>query len=264
MTRGNLSKSLWLLFGLAAVLFLLAPVLITALYSIGESRYFSFPPKEFSLKWYGEFFASEKFIDGAIHSLTLAAIVTPLSLLLALPTAHALARREFRGRRTLEALIMSPLVVPGVVAGVAFLSLFRIMNQEMGMVRMSVAMLIISFPFALRALAANYNGMDRSAEEAARDLGCGPIATYFKVTLPQLKAGALAGGIFVFTEVVDNFSVNVFLVDLDSNTLPIVAYQHIRDFDDPLVAVMSTLLSLVALLLVVVVGKFTRFDRFMR
>lgn len=264
MKRSYWSRALWLLFGLAVVIFMLAPVLVTALYSVGESRYFTFPPQGFSGKWYLEFFASEKFLQAAQHSFILAAIVTPLSLVLALPTAHALARLEFPGRRLLEAMIMSPLVVPGVVTGVAFLSLFRILNVELGMVRMSVAMLVLSFPFALRALMANYNGMDRSAEEAARDLGCGPVQTYFKVTLPQLKAGSLAGAVFVFTEVVDNFSINVFLVDLDTNTLPIVAYQHIRDFDDPLVAVMSTLLSVLAVVLVFVFAKFTKFDRFMR
>jgi putative spermidine/putrescine transport system permease protein len=262
--KNHLSKGLWLLYGLVLAVFLMAPVLVTALYSVSDARYFAFPVKAFSLRWYVEFFGSSKFIDAALNSVLLAAVVTPVSLLLALPTAHALARLDFPGRKAVEALILSPLVVPGVVTGVAFLSFFRMLHQDLGMVRMAVAMLVVTFPFALRALAANYGGMDRYAEEAARDLGCGPVRTYLKVTLPQLKAGSLAGAIFVFSEVIDNFAVNVFLVDLDSTTLPIAAYQHIRDFDDPLIAVMSTLLSLVALGLVIVFGKFAKFDRYLR
>lgn len=264
MNRSLVPKGLWALFGMVLTAFLLAPILVTALYSVSEARYFTFPVKAFSLKWYLEFFQSQTFVRAALQSFLLAAVVTPACLLLALPTAHALARSSFPGKRALEALILSPLIIPGVVTGVAFLSLFRIVHQDIGLVRMSLAMLVVTFPFALRALSANYGGMDRYAEEAARDLGCGPIRTYLKVTLPQLKAGSLAGSVFVFAEVIDNFSVNVFLVDLDSTTLPIAAYQHIRDFDDPLVAVMSTLLSIVALLLVMAMGRIARFDRFLR
>ncbi|WP_245573062.1 ABC transporter permease [Lichenihabitans psoromatis] len=113
-------------------------------------------------------------------------------------------------------------------------------------------------------LGANYTGVDLRCEEAARDLGAGPLYTYFKVTLPQLRSGLLAGAIFVFVEVIDNFSVNVFLVDLHGNTLPIAAYQHIRDFDDPLVAVLSTLLALLTLALVIVLDRVVGIDRVVR
>ena len=88
---------------------------------------------------------------------------------------------------------------------------------------MALAMMVVCLPFALRAIAANYQNVDPATEEAARDLGASAMTTYLKITLPQLKPGILAAAIFVFVEVVDNFSVNVFLKDLQSDTLPIAA-----------------------------------------
>lgn len=261
MMKVALGKTLWLLFAVAMIVFLAAPVVFTAVYSLGESRYFQFPPQAWSLQWYGAFMRADKFRDALVTSAILAAVVTPLCLLMALPTAHALARYRFPGQRWIDALVLSPLIVPGVITGVALLSLFRILHQDIGLVRMSVAMLVVCFPYALRALAANYQGVDPATEEAARDLGYGPLRTWWTITLPQLRTGLLAGAVFVFVEVIDNFSVNVFLVDLHSNTLPIAAYQHIRDVDDPLVAVMSTLLSVLSVLLVLGFSRMLGLER---
>ena len=254
----------WSLFGAIMFLFLLAPALLAAVYSIEVSRYFRFPPGAVSLAWYVAFFASGTFRSAMAETAVLALVATPICLLLALPTAHALARFNFGGRRLLNAALLSPLIVPGVVTGVAFLSLFRIIGLDQGLARMTVAMIVVCYPFALRALSANYAGIDPRGEEAARDLGAGPFYAYSRVTVPQLRPGLLAAAVFVFVEVVDNFSVNVFLVDLHSNTLPIAAYQHIRDFDDPLVAVMSTLLSLLTLALVVLLDRVVGAARMMR
>lgn len=255
------SRTLWTAFAAAMLAFLLAPTVFTFLYSFSEARYFSFPVQSYSLRWYVAFFAATKFQKAAMETGLLALMVVPCCLVAALCTAHAVARWDFPGRRFVDSLILSPLIVPGVVTGVAFLSLFRILHQDIGLVRMSVAMMVVCLPYAVRALAANYGGVDRATEEAARDLGAAPLQAYLKVTLPQLKPGLLAGGVFVLVEVIDNFAVNVFLVDLDSNTLPIVAYQHIRDFDDPMVAVMSTLLSALALTLVVVFNRLVGLEK---
>lgn len=259
-----LAKAGWFIFGIAATSFVVAPAVLIAFYSFSKARYLEIPIQDYSLDWYAAFFASESFRAAIINTAILAVSVAPICLMAALATAHAMARYEFRGKRALEAFVMSPLIVPGVVTGVALLTFFRIAGIELGLFRMSVAMVIVSFPFALRALAANYGSVSVSLEEAARDLGAGRIQTYFRVTLPQLKPGIVAGAIFVGVEVIDNFAVNAFLVDLRSNTLPIAAYQHVRDFDDPLVAVMSTLLSVLSLILVLIFNHFIGLEKIAR
>ncbi len=262
--NGAIARAGWLLFGIIATIFIVAPAALIAVYSLSKARYFSLPVRDFSLNWYFAFFASDSFRDAMMNTAILAIVVTPICLIAALATAHAIARYEFAGKNALEAFAMSPLIVPGVVTGVAFLAFFKAMGVELGLVRMSFAMAIVSFPFALRALLANYGAVSVSLEEAARDLGAGRVETYFRVTLPQLKPGIVASTIFVGVEVIDNFSVNAFLVDLQSNTLPIAAYQHVRDFDDPLVAVMSTLLSVLSLIFVLVFNYFIGLEKIAR
>lgn len=251
----------WLLFCGLTLVFILSPTIFTAYYSIGTSKYFQFPIETYSMRWYQAFFESTKFRNAMARTAILAGAVTPICVLVAMATAHAMAYGSRRSKQILDAIALSPLIVPGVVTGIAFLSFFRLVGVELGLVRMSIAMLIVCFPFALRAIAANYQNIDRSTEEAARDLGAGPLTTYLKVTLPQLKPGVLAGTVFVFVEVVDNFSVNTFLTDLNSDTLSIAAYQHIRDFDDPLVAVMSTILSILTLVAVLLVQRVVGLDK---
>lgn len=251
----------WLLFCGLVLVFVVSPTVFTAYYSIGTSKYFQFPIEVYSGKWYGLFFESAKFRGAMMRTAILAGIVTPVCVLVALATAHAMAYGSRRAKQVLDAIALSPLIVPGVVTGIAFLSVFRLVGIEIGLIRMAIAMLIVCFPFALRAIAANYQNIDPATEEAARDLGAGPLMTYLKVTLPQLTPGVLAGAVFVFVEVIDNFSVTAFLTDLNSDTLSITAYQHIRDFDDPLVAVMSTLLSILTLIAVLLVQRVIGLDK---
>jgi putative spermidine/putrescine transport system permease protein len=251
----------WLLFCGLVLLFIVSPTVFTAYYSFGTSKYFQFPIEVYSLKWYDIFFESTKFRSAMTRTAMLASIVTPICLLVALATAHAMAYGSPRAKQVLDAIALSPLIVPGVVTGIAFLSFFRLAGVELGLARMAIAMLVVCFPFALRAIAANYQNINPATEEAARDLGAGPLMTYLKVTLPQLKPGVLAGAVFVFVEVIDNFSVTAFLTDLNSDTLSIAAYQHIRDFDDPLVAVMSTLLSVLTLIAVLLVQRVVGLDK---
>ena len=261
MSGGRLAWSLYL--G-AATLFLVGPVAFIALYSMLDATFFKLPLPNLSLRWYRAFFESPVFSASLKSTLFLAAIVTPLCMAIALPTAWAIARLRFRGRELLNAMILSPLVLPGVVTGIALLSLFGLLSLKDGFARMSLGMTLLCLPFAVRALTANFHGLDPSSEDAARNLGAGPFLTFWRVTLPQLKPGLIAGGVFVFVETMDNFSINVFLADTRSKTLPVAAFEHIRDFDDPTVAAMATLLSVMSVLIVLAVDRLVGLDRFLR
>jgi putative spermidine/putrescine transport system permease protein len=260
----TLRRAGWGLYLVLAALFLAGPVAFIALYSFVDATFFRLPIPGFSLRWYREFFHSPVFSQALKSTLLLAAVVTPLCMAIAIPTAWAIARLRFRGRELLNAAILSPVVLPGVVTGIALLSLFGQLSLKDGFARMVLAMTLLCLPFAVRALAANFHGLDPASQEAARNLGAGPVTTFWRVTLPQLKPGLIAGGVFVFVETMDNFSINVFLADTRSKTLPIAAFEHVRDFDDPTVAAMATLLSALSVLIVLVVDRIVGLDRFLR
>jgi putative spermidine/putrescine transport system permease protein len=159
--------------------------------------------------------------------------------------------------------IMSPLVVPGVVTGISFLSLSARMGGGLGLLPIIVALTCFAFPFAVRALTANLHGLDPRLEEAARNLGASRFGAFLWVTLPQLRPGLLAGGIFVFVEAIDNFSIAVFLTNSRTTTLPVESYSYIRDFDDPTVAAMAVLLMGLSAILVFAIDRLVGLDRFL-
>ena len=261
MNRGGLT---WGAYLALATLFLVGPVAFIALYSLLDATFFKLPLPALSTRWYRAFFESPQFSSALASTLLLAAIVTPLCMAVAIPTSWAIARLQFRGRDLLNAKILSPVVLPGVVTGIALLSLFGMLSMKDGFVRMTLGMTLLCLPFAVRALTANFHGLDPSAEDAARNLGASPMTTFLRVTLPQLRPGLIAGGVFVFVETMDNFSINVFLADTRSKTLPVAAFEHIRDFDDPTVAAMATLLSAMSVLIVLAVDRLVGLDRFLR
>ena len=246
-----------------AGLFLVLPVVVIVYYAFNPSGLLVFPPRALTLRWFANFFGSERFRGALVTSFLIAAIVTPLTLAVAVPTALALARRTFRGRGLLNALVLSPLVIPGVVSGVAFLNLFTALGLVGGFWRIVVAMVCFTLPFAVRALVATLHGLDPALEEAARNLGSRAWDAFWWVTLPQLRPGLLAGALFVFVESIDNFSIAVFLTDLRTSTLPVEAFGYIRDFDDPTVAALATVLIGQSLVLVFLLQRFIGMDRFL-
>ena len=248
----------------AGCLFLLLPIACIVLFSFSDTVYFRWPPQALSLRWYANFFASEQFMRAAMNSLIIAVVVTSASLLVGLPAALALVRGNFPGRNLIASLLLSPLIVPGVVTGMAFLVLFANLRIEFGLVRLLIGLFIFALPFAVRALVANLIGLDSRTEEAGRNLGASPWRCFLHVTLPQLKPGLLAGAIFVFVEAIDNFSISVFLVDTQTTTLPVEAYFYIRDFDDPTVAAMAAILIAFSAILVFAVERLIGFEKFLR
>lgn len=245
----------------ATGLFLALPVLVIVYYAFSPTGLVTFPPATLTTRWFVSFFDNQRFRDALLNSVAIAAIVTPLTLGVAVPTAIALVRRRFPGRSLLNAMILSPLVIPGAVSGVAFLNLFTSLGLVDGFWRIVVAMTCFTLPFAVRPLVAALHGLDVSLEESARNLGARPWQAFLAVTLPQLRPGLIAGALFVFVEAIDNFSIAVFLTDLRTSTLPVEAYGYIRDFDDPTVAALATILIVQSIVLVFALQRLVGMDR---
>lgn len=252
------------LFAAVSTIFLLLPVVFVVLHSFSPTRYFQWPPAGFTLAWHENFYNSSLFMNAAKNSFLMAVIVTPLSLLIGIPASYALVRAEFKGKAVIQQIILSPLIIPGVVTGVALLSVLSAAGVGIGMFGLCLGMLVFALPFAIRALSANLLGLDPRIEEAARNLGAGPIRTCFVIVLPQLKSGILAASVFIFVEALDNFSIAVFLTNDRTQVLPVAAYQYIRDFDDPTVAAMATALIVLSVIAVALLEKVMGFQKSLR
>jgi putative spermidine/putrescine transport system permease protein len=244
--------------------FLLLPILVIVYYSIQDGQYFEMIPRGVGFRWYAAALSNERFVAAAIVSFVTAAIVTPIVLVAAVPTAFVLVRGDFPGKAVLGLLVMSPLLVPGVVSGIAFLTFFGVIGIDQGAIRNGLAMICFTYPFAVRAVAANLQGLGLVWEDAAVSLGANSRQVWLLVLLPLLRPGLLAAGIFAFVECVDNFAISVFLVTRASTTLPVEVYSYIRDFDDPSVAVVAVTSIAISTALMFAVERWIGLDRFLR
>jgi len=247
-------------FAILLVVVLLLPLLIITLYSFSPNRYWSWD-LNFSLRWYKVLLDNSILMNSIKNTLWLTVFTIPICLVSSLATAHIIARRLIPKAELFEVILSSTLMLPGVVTGIALLSMFGYLNVNDGLVRMTIAMSIFCLPMAVNALLANYNGLNPELEEAAEDLGAVGFRKYRKVVLPQLKPGVIAALVFILVETVDNFTINVFLADPDSMTLPIATYQRMRTFDDPVVAVIAVLMGGLSIMLVGVLGKLVGLER---
>ncbi|CAM3954284.1 ABC transporter permease [Bordetella bronchialis] len=241
----------WRLAGAAAAwvgyLFLLLPSLVVIPISFSGSQELSFPPKEFSLALFRQFLGDPAWWGSALQSLLVACCVTVLSLLIALPASYALARGRFRGRRVIELVSLAPMLVPVVVLGLGMymhLSTLRLVNTTLGVV---LAHTVVTIPFMLVALGAGLRHADPALETAAMIMGAGRLRIFTEVVLPQIRPSVLVGALFAFLISFDEVIVAYFITGPESLTLPVKMYSAIRWEVSPVLAAVSTLLTILSL-----------------
>ncbi len=219
-------------------MFLLAPIVVVVLAGLNAGSFLTFPPEGLSLRWVHAFLASPVYVGAYLFSLRLAVIAGLISTVLGTMTALVVTRYEFPGRGLLNALFLSPIMLPGVVIGLAlyvyYASTFTpLLKTFWGLL---LGHMIVTVPYVLRAVSASLYNFDLTLEEAARNLGAGPIRAFFKVTLPIIRPGILAGTIFSFIVSFGQFDVSLFLYVPDLMPLPIALYEEMRFRYTPIVA----------------------------
>ena len=247
----------------AIVIFIALPVVFTIVYSFNPSAYFGFTFNKLSLKWYFNLFSLDYFRHAFLVSLGLAGCVMPLATLFGMAMAYALVRGEFKGKELLNSLVLSPIVVPGIITGMALLTFYSITNVNWAFGKLVLAMTICTVAYPIRTITANLHGLSPHLEEAAINMGANRWTTFWRIVFPQIGPGILSGCIFVFTMVLEDVSIVIFLVDMHTNTLAIEAMNYMRTMDDPTIAAMSTILIFMTLLLALVIEKFVGIGKFM-
>jgi spermidine/putrescine transport system permease protein len=161
-----------------------------------------------------------------------------------LGTAAALAfhRHSFKRQARLDALVTLPIVVPEIVLASSLLLLFAAVGLRLGFLTVILAHIAFSVSYAVVVVRARLAGFDRSLEEAAMDLGAGPLATFLKVTLPGIVPGVLAAALLVFALSIDDYVITSFVAGVGSTTLPIQIYSMVRTGISPEINAVSTLL----------------------
>jgi spermidine/putrescine transport system permease protein len=228
-----------------AFLLLHLPVLVLVAFSFNASRY-SLAWTGFTLDWYRLLAERPGIMQGLSASLLIGLAATLLSTLLGTLLALGLHRLGAgKLRRNLEAALYFPVVTPEIVAGISILALFSILRIPLGLTTVILAHVTFCLPFVTIVVLARAAGMDRSLEEAAMTLGATPAATFWRVTLPQLMPGIVAGALLAFTLSFDDFMITFFTAGPGSTTLPLVVYGMVRKAVEPTINAISTIVLLV-------------------
>ena len=236
--------------------FILLPLGVVVLVSFTPADILKLPEGAYSLRWYVEILKHPDFIEAFFRSLLLALIASGISTILGVLGVVGLVRFRFRGRNFLETFFMSPLMIPQLVIGIAILFFFSNLRIREGFFTMTVAHIILTFPFIIRIVSASLRGVDETFESAARNLGANRLKTFFYITFPLIRPGLIAAFAFAFIQSFDNLTVSIFVAGPYFVTLPIKLYTYIDYVNDPLVASISTVLILISAIFVLFFERF--------
>ncbi len=224
------------------VIFMLAPIVVVCWVAFTPEGFLSFPTDRWSLRWFAAISRYPEFVSAFWRSLWLGALSSALAVSVSVPGALAIARYRFRGREAMTALFMSPLMIPNIVLGIAFLRFFTEIGLGGTFSGLVVSHVVIILPFALRLVLAASTGMDRSIENAAASLGASAWTGFRRVTLPLILPGVASGWVLAFINSFDEVTMTVFIASPETTTLPVRLFLYIQDSIDPLVAAVSTVL----------------------
>jgi putative spermidine/putrescine transport system permease protein len=231
----------------AVVVFLLGPLVVTVVVSFTSSSIYTLPPPEWSLRWYEALARKSALADAVWLSVQIALLSTAASLVLGTAAAMAVVRGQFRGREAIATFAVSPLMMPGLVVGVAMLQFFREIGLRDAWTSLLIAHVIVTLPFVVRTLLAALESFDFTLLDAARTLGLSYPKAVLEVLAPNLAPAFLTSGLFAFLASMDNYPISIFLTDARNKTLPIKMLQYLEEQPDPTLAAISTGLILLAL-----------------
>jgi putative spermidine/putrescine transport system permease protein len=225
------------------VLFLMAPTLVLIPMSFSSGRTLAFPPPGFSFRWYENLFGDPSWRLAAETSLEVALLTAVLATLLGTPAAFALVRGRFRGRTLMNAVVLSPMIVPLIVIAIGMYAVFARWNLLGSITGLVIGHTALALPFVVINVAASLRTMDRDLEAASLNLGAGPLRTFWYVTLPVILPGVLAGALFAFITSWDEVVVAIFLTNPLVNTLPALMWEEVNTQIDPTVAAAANVLT---------------------
>ncbi len=237
----------WALNGAAAVAlgYILLPLIFVTWLAFFRQEIPSFPPEGYSLRWFAAILDQRKFVDGFAMSFEVAVLAILIGLALGVPAALGLAREPSAWRAPLGNLLLMPLIVPGVVLGTA-MYVFHVELEnalDVDVIGTFYALVaghvVIVVPWVVRLVSASLAGVDRTIEEAAQNLGANPWTTFWRITLPAIRPGIVAGALFGFVTSFGNLELSLFLVGPGRTTLPIVILQYLEWKIDPTIAAVS-------------------------
>src|SRR3954454_8089945 len=254
------SQSLLRLLGevvvIAILAFLVLPAFVVTLAAFNSRAILSFPPESWSWRWFAKAIAYEDFQTGFRNGLFVTAWASSIALVVGAGFAFALDRYEFRLKRTLESVLLSPLVVPHFTVGLGFLILAAQVGMARGYAVIVACHVVLVLPFVLRSVYISLRNLDRRLELAAASRGAPPARVLPAVTIPLLLPGLVSGWLFAAILSFNEFTASLFVTAQRTQTLPVAMYNYVREYADPSMAALSVMYIVATALLLTFANAF--------
>jgi spermidine/putrescine transport system permease protein len=249
----------WLFGGLTGLVFLFMylPILVIVIFSFSQGRVLSLPIQGWTLDWYGQVLTDQRLQTGLFNSLRVAGIATTIAAILGTLAAIAVQRYRVPGSNLLRSAVVVPILLPGIITGVAMLSFFAKINLPLGLLTIIIGHATFGFPVVFNTVAARVARLPRNLEEAAADLGATPWQSFWQVLFPGLRSALIAGTLLAFTLSFDEIIVTIFLTG-QQNTLPMEIWARLRFGITPEINATVTLILLVSVGIVLFSRKLAR------
>ncbi|MHB1216616.1 MAG: ABC transporter permease [Alphaproteobacteria bacterium] len=234
----------WLIFA-----FLLLPSFIVVPMSFGGKFEMMFPPTTFSTILYERYFHAGNWMSTTFTSFRVAIGATFMAILLGVPASYGIVRGNYRGKKAVTLFLLSPILVPVIVLALGmylYLASFKATGTDFGLI---IAHTVLTTPFVIVTCMAGLRHIDPNLETAATIMGATPLQSFFKVTLPLLKPAIFAGGLFAFLMSFDEVVVAFFITEASTMTLPVKMFSSIKWEISPILAAISSLLTLLSLII---------------
>jgi spermidine/putrescine transport system permease protein len=259
----RLTQGLWAA-GVAVFLFIYLPLAVVILYAFHDATIVAWPFRPFTFRWFGALADDRGMLEAAGASLKLALLATLIALGVGVPGAFALDRLEFPGKAAFERLVLMPLILPGVITGVALLTFFSFIGLSLssGFPLVPGWPVVLGHGAALTSVVvtqvyARLRRFDRALEEASEDLYANEWQTFWHVTLPVIRSAVLGSALLVFTLSLDEIAVTFFLIGRQ-NTIPLQIWGLLRRGITPEVNAAATVIFALSVAVIVVWAKLMR------
>ncbi|MEO1537926.1 MAG: ABC transporter permease [Pseudomonadota bacterium] len=236
----------------AGLFFLVLPSIIILPMSFGDKNELYFPPRSFSLFLYKQYFFESVWMETTYQSFRVAIASTFLALFFGSTVSYGLVRASFPGKKLLGALLLSPLFVPPIVIALGLYLYFAPLGLQGTTIGLILAHTLYITPFVIVIAMGALQSIDENLESAARVMGAGRIYTFWRVTLPQLRPALVSGGLVAFLMSFDELIISFFLSGFGTQTLPVKMFDNIKHEISPVLAAISVLLTLLALIIALI------------
>jgi putative spermidine/putrescine transport system permease protein len=248
-------------FVVLALAFTAVPSLVVIVVAFGERSIMMFPPDSWSLRWFERALTYPDFRKGLANGLYVSACASAIAVAIGTMAAYAIDRYAFPGRRTLELVLLSPLVIPHFTLGVGLLLLATSVGASRTYAVIVVCHVILVVPFVMRSVWVSLKNIDPLLERAAASLGARPLTVFLRIHLPLLAPGLAGGWLFAFVLSFNEFTATLFVSTAATQTLPVTMYNYVREYADPTMAALSALMICATVLFLVVANRLLGLDR---